>query len=90
MEIITLACTLVVVVLCIVILAKVNKLLTMLRTPIFKKLTPDMNLKPASRRPISSQEMAQRGERNNRENRGGKDRPNKGNREKSGQNKHAQ
>ena len=54
----------------------------MLRTPIFKKLTPDMNLKPSARRPISAQEMAQRGERKeNRQNNNGKDRPAKENRE---------
>ena len=41
MEYIALALSLVAVILCIVILTKVNKLLTMLRTPIFKKLTPD-------------------------------------------------
>ena len=83
MEYIALALSLVAVILCIVILTKVNKLLTMLRTPIFKKLTPDMNLKPASRRPISAQEMAQRGERKeNRQNNNGKDRPAKENRDK--------
>ena len=76
MEYIALALSLVAVILCIVILTKVNKLLTMLRTPIFKKLTPDMNLKPSARRPISAQEMAQRGERNNKENRQNKERPN--------------
>ncbi|MBR4398201.1 MAG: hypothetical protein IKT05_03340, partial [Fibrobacter sp.] len=82
MEYIALALSLVAVILCIVILTKVNKLLTMLRTPIFKKLTPDMNLKPASRRPISAQEMAQRGERKeNRQNNNGKDRPAKENRD---------
>ena len=75
MEYIALALSLVAVILCIVILTKVNKLLTMLRTPIFKKLTPDMNLKPSARRPISAQEMAQRGG-NNKENRQNKERPN--------------
>lgn len=75
MEIIALALSLLAVILCIVILVKVNKLLTMLRTPIFKKLTPDMNLKPSARRPISAQEMAQRGG-NNKENRQNKERPN--------------
>ena len=75
MEYIALALSLVAVILCIVILSKVNKLLTMLRTPIFKKLTPDMNLKPSARRPISAQEMAQRGG-NNKENRQNKERPN--------------
>lgn len=90
MEILAIACSLVAVVLCIVILVKVNKLLTMLRTPIFKKLTPDMNLKPNSRRPISAQEMAQRGERNNKENRQNKERPNKDNRENRGQQNQAQ
>ena len=74
MEYIALALSLVAVILCIVILTKVNKLLTMLRTPIFKKLTPDMNLKPSARRPISAQEMAQRGG-NNKENRQNKERP---------------
>lgn len=63
MEYIAIAFSLVAVILCLVILTKVNKLLTMLRTPIFKKLTPDMNLKPSSRRPISAAEMQQRGER---------------------------
>ncbi|WP_407456753.1 hypothetical protein [Fibrobacter sp.] len=83
MEYIALALSLIAVILCIVILTKVNKLLTMLRTPIFKKLTPDMNLKPGSRRPISAQEMAQRGEKGNKENRqnNGKDRPAKENRD---------
>lgn len=81
MEYIALALSLVAVILCIVILTKVNKLLTMLRTPIFKKLTPDMNLKPSSRRPISAQEMAQRGERKENRQNNGKDRPAKENRE---------
>lgn len=83
MEYIAIALSLVAVILCIVILTKVNKLLTMLRTPIFKKLTPDMNLKPGARRAVNAQEMAQRGERNNKENRQkeNKERPAKENRE---------
>ena len=84
MEIITLACSALAVVLCIVILTKVNKILDNLHTPIVKKLTPDMNLRPNSRRPVSAQEMAQRGDRNNKGDR--KDRQNKDNRgEKNGQ-----
>ena len=85
MEYIALALSLVAVILCIVILTKVNKLLTMLRTPIFKKLTPDMNLKPSARRPISAQEMAQRGERNNKENRQNKERQANNNKENRNQ-----
>ena len=84
MEYIALALSLVAVILCIVILTKVNKLLTMLRTPIFKKLTPDMNLKPSARRPISAQEMAQRGG-NNKENRQNKERPNNNNKDNRNQ-----
>ena len=74
MEIITLACSALAVVLCIVILTKVNKVLDNLHTPIVKKLTPDMNLKPNSRRPVSAQDMVQRGDRNNKDH--GKDRQN--------------
>ena len=82
MEYIALALSLVAVILCIVILTKVNKLLTMLRTPLLKKLTPDMNLKPASRRPISAQELAQRGaRRESRQNNNGKHRPAEDNRD---------
>ncbi len=88
MEYIALALSLVAVILCIVILAKVNKLLTMLRTPIFKKLTPDMNLKPSARRPISAQEMAQRGG-NNKENRQNKERPASNNNNKDNRNQQA-
>lgn len=79
MEYIALALSLVAVILCFVILKKVNKILDNLHTPIVKKLTPDMNLKPNTRRPISAQEMAQRGDRNNKDNRN-KDRQNKDNR----------
>ena len=71
---IAIAFSLIVVILCIVILSKVNKVLDNLHTPIVKKLTPDMNLKPNSRRPVGAQEMAQRGERNNKDH--GKDRQN--------------
>lgn len=84
MEYIAIALSLVAVILCIVILSKVNKVLDNLHTPIVKKLTPDMNLKPSSRRPVSAQEMAQRGERNNKDNRN-KDRQN--NKENRGENK---
>ena len=62
---IALALSAIAVVLCIVILTKVNKILDNLHTPIVKKLTPDMNLRPSSRRSVSAQEMAQRGDRNN-------------------------
>ena len=71
---IAIALSLVAVILCIVILTKVNKILDNLHTPIVKKLTPDMNLKPNSRRPVGAQEMAQRGDRNNKDH--GKDRQN--------------
>ena len=82
---IALALSLIAVILCIVILSKVSKILDNLHTPIVKKLTPDMNLKPNSRRPVSAQEMAQRGDRGNKDNRN-KDRQNKENRgEKNGQ-----
>ena len=76
---IAIALSLVAVILCIVILSKVNKVLDNLHTPIVKKLTPDMNLKPNSRRPVGAQEMAQRGDRNNNKDHG-KDRQNKENR----------
>ena len=72
---IAIALSLVAVILCIVILSKVNKILDNLHTPIVKKLTPDMNLKPKSRRPVGAQEMAQRGDRNNNKDHG-KDRQN--------------
>ena len=72
---IAIALSLVAVILCIVILSKVNKILDNLHTPIVKKLTPDMNLKPNSRRPVGAQEMAQRGDRNNNKDHG-KDRQN--------------
>ena len=71
---IAIALSLVAVILCIVILTKVNKILDNLHTPIVKKLTPDMNLKPNSRRSVGAQEMAQRGDRNNKDH--GKDRQN--------------
>ena len=71
---IAIALSLVAVILCIVILTKVNKILDNLHTPIVKKLTPDMNLKPNSRRPVGAQEMAQHGDRNNKDH--GKDRQN--------------
>src|SRR5574344_1685376 len=68
-QIITLILAVIAVVLGVIILSKVNKLTTMLRTPIVKKLSPDMNLKPSSRHAVSAQELASRGERNHKENR---------------------
>ena len=86
---IAIALSLVAVILCVVILSKVNKILDNLHTPIVKKLTPDMNLKPNSRRPVGAQEMAQCGDRN-KDNRN-KDRQNKENRaEKNGQSQQGQ
>ncbi len=61
MEYITLVLAAVAVVLGIVILSKVNKLITMLHTPIVKRVS-DTNLKP-NRHPVSAQEMAARNER---------------------------
>ena len=81
-QLITLILAVIAVVLGVVILSKVNKLTTMLRTPIIKKLSPDMNLKPSSRHALSAQEMASRGDRNNKDNRNNsssKDRNNKDN-----------
>jgi hypothetical protein len=68
-QILTLLFTAVAVVLGVLILVKVNELITMLRTPIVKKLSPDMNLKPSSRHSIGAQEMASRGDRNTKDNR---------------------
>ena len=62
-NVITLAISLVSVVVSLVVLQKVNKLMTMLRTPIVKKLSSDMNLKPSSKHAVSASEMASRGER---------------------------
>ena len=59
-QLITLILAVIAVVLGVVILSKVNKLTTMLRTPIIKKLSPDMNLKPSSRHALSAKEMADR------------------------------
>lgn len=81
-QLITLILAVIAVVLGVIILSKVNKLTTMLRTPIIKKLSPDMNLKPSSRHAVSAQEMASRGDRNNKDNRNNsssKDRNNKDN-----------
>lgn len=81
-QLITLILAVIAVVLGVVILSKVNKLTTMLRTPIIKKLSPDMNLKPSSRHALSAKEMASRGDRNNKDNRNNsssKDRNNKDN-----------
>ena len=75
MEDIAIALSLIAVILCIVILTKVNKILDNLHTPIVKKLTPDMGLKPNNRRPVGAQEMAQRDRSNNKDH--GKDRQNK-------------
>ncbi len=61
MEYITLVLAAVAVVLGIVVLSKVNKLITMLHTPIVKRVS-DTNLKP-NRHPVSSQDMASRNDR---------------------------
>lgn len=51
-------------------LIRINALYVELRTPIVKKLNPDMNLKSSnSRRPVGPQEMAARQGNNNRDNR---------------------
>ncbi len=59
-------------------LVRINALYVELRTPIVKKLSADLNLKPSSsRRPVGPQEMAARQGNNNRDNRnqpGNKDR----------------
>lgn len=62
-QVVTLVAALIAVVLSALTLRKVNKLMVMLRSPIVKKLSPDMNLRPSSRRPVSAQDMAARGER---------------------------
>lgn len=51
-------------------LVRINALFVELRTPLVKKLSSDMNLKPSSsRRPVSPQDMANRsGNRDNRNN----------------------
>ncbi|MDR1759834.1 MAG: hypothetical protein LBR60_04835 [Fibrobacter sp.] len=92
-SVLALVLSLAAVILGVLILSKVNKLITMLRTPIVKKFSPDMNLKPSSRRPISAGEMASRGERNNsnRDNRPsqgqGKDRSKENNQNNRGNNR---
>ncbi len=84
-QFVTLAAALVSVVLSLIVLQKVGKLMTMLRTPVVKKLSPDMNLRPSSRRPINAQEMATRGER--KDNRQAKDAQRQNNKEtREGQN----
>lgn len=51
-------------------LTRINALYVELRTPIVKKLSSDMNLKPSSsRRPVGAQEMAARQGNNGRDNR---------------------
>ena len=62
-QIVTLVVAFIAVVLSFATLQKVNKLMVMLRSPIVKKLSPDMNLRPSSRRPVTAQDMAARGER---------------------------
>lgn len=62
-QIVTLVVVFIAVVLSFATLQKVNKLMVMLRSPIVKKLSPDMNLRPSSRRPVTAQDMAARGER---------------------------
>lgn len=61
MEYITLVLAAVAVVLGIVVLSKVNKLITMLHTPIVKRVS-DTNLKP-NRHPVNAQDMAARSDR---------------------------
>ncbi len=61
MEYITLVLAAVAVVLGIVVLSKVNKLITMLHTPIVKRVS-DTNLKP-NRHPVNAQDMAARNDR---------------------------
>ncbi len=61
MEYITLVLAAVAVVLGIVVLSKVNKLITMLHTPIVKRVS-DTNLKP-NRHPVNAQDMANRNDR---------------------------
>ncbi len=88
-SILALVLSLAAVILGVLILSKVNRLITMLRTPIVKKFSPDMNLKPSSRRPISAGEMASRGERNNsnKDSRPGKDRSKENNQNNRGNNR---
>lgn len=80
-QIITLVLAAAAVALGVIVLSKVNKLTTMLRTPIVKKFSPDMSFKPSSRRSISAQEMTSRGEHANKDNRNhsSKERPSKDN-----------
>ncbi len=61
MEYITLVLAAVAVVLGIVVLSKVNRLITMLHTPIVKRVS-DTNLKP-NRHPVNAQDMAARNDR---------------------------
>lgn len=68
MEYITLVLAAVAVVLALVVLSKVNKLITMLHTPIVKRVS-DTNLKP-NRHPVSAQEMTPRN--NDRHDNGGR------------------
>lgn len=77
MEYITLVLAAVAVVLGLVVLSKVNKLITMLHTPIVKRVS-DTNLKP-NRHPVSAQEMTSRN--NDRHDNGarGNDRRERGN-----------
>ncbi len=75
MEYITLVLAAVAVVLGIVVLSKVNKLITMLHTPIVKRVS-DTNLKP-NRHPVNAQEMAARNDRH--EGGRGNDRRDRGN-----------
>ena len=76
MEYITLALAAIAVILGIVILSKVNKLITMLHTPIVKRVS-DTNLKP-NRHPVSAQDMAARNN-DRRENNRNNDRRERGN-----------
>ena len=79
MEYITLALAVITVILGIVILSKVNKLITMLHTPIVKRVS-DTNLKP-NRHTVSAQDMAARNNdrRDNNRNNDRRDRNNSNN-----------
>ncbi|MCK9181353.1 MAG: hypothetical protein M0P13_00535 [Fibrobacteraceae bacterium] len=70
-NILTLIVALVAAIVGVLVMAKVNKLITMLRTPIVNKVSADMNLRPSSRRPIGAAEMTSRNNdrNNNRDNR---------------------
>lgn len=74
-NILTLIAALVAAIVGVLVMAKVNKLITMLRTPIVNKVSADMNLRPSSRRSIGAAEMTSRNNdrNNNRDNRDNRD-----------------